>query len=229
MQHQRLPSSKSSERLADVLNEALLRGDRVVLERHGRLAIFNTDEGAQLTSAAFNGLLHEHGIQISVDGKGCWSDNIFVEWLWRSLTYEEVYFPAYAAVAAATAGIARYFTLDYIGRPHSSLTDLTPDDAYVCPFPRQAAACPPPALLLSHRARLYRKAEPLHLSSSFPLATGKAPPNPPGVRRFRPAFLSGCPSTPADALDRGVQTTPASFSNRRGNRSVGRRRFELFR
>ena len=59
------------------------------LARHGRPAIFNTDQGAQFTSAAFTGLLHDHGIQISMDGKGCWRGNIFVERLWRSLKYEE--------------------------------------------------------------------------------------------------------------------------------------------
>ncbi|MBK6304755.1 MAG: IS3 family transposase [Gemmatimonadetes bacterium] len=110
------------------------------LARHGRPAIFNTDQGAQFTSAAFTGLLHDHGIQISMDGKGCWRDNIFVERLWRSLKYEEVYLHAYASVSAATAGIDRYFRLYNSRRPHSSLTDRTPDDAYFFPPPLQAAA-----------------------------------------------------------------------------------------
>ena len=110
------------------------------LARHGRPAIFNTDQGAQFTSAAFTGLLHDHGIQISMDGTGCWRDNIFVERLWRSLKYEEVYLHAYASVSAATAGIDRYFRLYNSRRPHSSLTDRTPDDAYFFPPPLQAAA-----------------------------------------------------------------------------------------
>lgn len=110
------------------------------LARYGTPDIFNTDQGAQFTSDAFTGLLAGHGIQISMDGKGCWRDNIFVERLWRSLKYEEVYLHAYPSVSAATAGIARYFTLYNSRRPHSSLTDRTPDDAYFFPRPLQAAA-----------------------------------------------------------------------------------------
>ncbi len=110
------------------------------LARYGRPVIFNTDQGAQFTSADFTGLLQDHGIQISMDGKGCWRDNIFVERLWRSLEYEEVYLHAYDSVSAATAGIGRYFTLYNNRRPHSSLTDRTPDDAYFFPRPLHAAA-----------------------------------------------------------------------------------------
>jgi len=78
------------------------------LARHGRPAIVNTDQGAQCTSAALTGPLLDHGIQISMDGKGCWRDNVFVERGWRSLKYEEVYRHGYASVSAATAGIGRY-------------------------------------------------------------------------------------------------------------------------
>ncbi len=80
------------------------------LARYGRPAIFTTDHRAQFTSAAFTGLLHDHRIQISMDGKGCWRNDIFVERLWRSLKYEEVYLHDYSSVSAATAGIGRYFT-----------------------------------------------------------------------------------------------------------------------
>ena len=74
-----------------------------------------------------------HGIQLSMDGKGCWRDNIFVERLWRTLKYEEVYLHAYDTVSAATAGIDRYLTLYNTRRPHSSLADQTPDEAYFTP------------------------------------------------------------------------------------------------
>jgi putative transposase len=110
------------------------------LARHGTPEIFNTDQGAQFTSAAFTGLLQDHHIAISMDGQGCWRDNVFVERLWRSIKYEEVYLHAYASVSDARAGIARYFTLYNTARPHSSLSDHTPDEAYFTPQPLPAAA-----------------------------------------------------------------------------------------
>ena len=113
------------------------------IARYGLPEIFNTDQGAQFTSAAFTGLLTSHGIQISMDGHGCWRDNIFIERLWRSLKYEEVYLHANDAVSAAIAGIDRYLTLYNTRRPHSSLADQTPDDAYFTnriPLPLPAAA-----------------------------------------------------------------------------------------
>ena len=110
------------------------------IARYGRPEIFNTDQGAQFTGAAFTGLLTDHGIRISMDGRGCWRDNIFVERLWRSLKYEEVYLHAYDSVPAATAGIGRYLTLYNTRRPHSSLADRTPDEAYFFPLPLAAAA-----------------------------------------------------------------------------------------
>ena len=110
------------------------------IARHGCPTIMNTDQGAQFTSAAFTGLLLDHGIRISMDGRGCWRDNIFVERLWRSLKYEEVYLHGYDSVSAATAGIARYVTLYNTRRPHSSLTDRTPDDVYFSSLSLPAAA-----------------------------------------------------------------------------------------
>ena len=110
------------------------------IARHGPPEIFNTDQGAQFTSAAFTGLLLAHGIRISMDGKGCWRDNIFVERLWRSLKYEEVYLHAYDSVSAATIGLGRYLTLYNTRRPHSSLADRTPDEAYFTPRPHAIAA-----------------------------------------------------------------------------------------
>jgi putative transposase len=105
------------------------------IARYGRPTIFNTDQGAQFTSADFTGLLKDHGIAISMDGKGCWRDNIFVERLWRSLKYEEIYLHGYESVSVATAGIGRYLTLYNTRRPHSSLADRTPDEAYFIPLP----------------------------------------------------------------------------------------------
>ena len=75
--------------------------------RHGKPGIFNTDQGSQFTSAAFTGLLADNAIRISMDGKGAWRDNVFVERLWRSVKYEEVYLKAYESVAEARASIGR--------------------------------------------------------------------------------------------------------------------------
>ena len=100
------------------------------LARHGKPEIFNTDQGSQFTGAAFTGVLAAHEIKISMDGKGAWRDNVFVERLWRSVKYEEVYLRAYDSVSAARASIGRYLDLYNRRRPHSSLDDQTPDQAY---------------------------------------------------------------------------------------------------
>jgi putative transposase len=100
------------------------------LARHGKPEIFNTDQGSQFTCAAFTGVLAKNEIKISMDGKGAWRDNVFVERLWRSVKYEEVYLHAYESVSAARAGIGRYLDLYNRRRPHSSLDGRTPDDAY---------------------------------------------------------------------------------------------------
>jgi putative transposase len=110
------------------------------IARYGCPEIFNTDQGAQFTNAAFTGLLQAHGIAISMDGQGCWRDNIFVERLWRSIKYEEVYLHAYASVSEAKAGLGRYLTQYNSARPHSSLADQTPDEAYFTPLSLRAAA-----------------------------------------------------------------------------------------
>ena len=100
------------------------------LARHGKPDIFNTDQGSQFTSAAFTGLLLENGIAISMDGRGSWRDNVFVERLWRSLKYEEVYLRAYETVAEARRLIGRYLDFFNTKRPHSSLGARTPEQAY---------------------------------------------------------------------------------------------------
>ncbi len=100
------------------------------IEKHGRPEIFNTDQGAQFTSEAFTGRLKEEGIQISMDGKGRWADNVFVERLWRSLKYEHVYLHAYESVGEARRKIGSYFEFYNSRRPHSSLEAHTPDQVY---------------------------------------------------------------------------------------------------
>ena len=110
------------------------------LARHGRPEIFNTDQGSQFTSAAFTGLLLDNGIAISMDGRGAWRDNVFVERLWRSVKYEEVYLRAYDSVGDARASLDRYLTFYNRKRPHSSLDARTPERAYYDHLPHLAAA-----------------------------------------------------------------------------------------
>jgi len=110
------------------------------LARYGRPEIFNTDQGSQFTSHDFTGVLLKNGISISMDGKGAWRDNVFVERLWRSIKYEEVYLRAYDSVFEARASIGRYLTFYNGRRPHSSLDRRTPDQAYFTLLPQLAAA-----------------------------------------------------------------------------------------
>jgi len=110
------------------------------IERDGRPEIMNTDQGSQLTSHGLTGLLKTQGIRISMDGRGAWRDNVFVERLWRSVKYEEVYLYAYDSVAEARAGLARYVQFDNSRRPHSSLAGQTPDHVYFQSQPQPRAA-----------------------------------------------------------------------------------------
>jgi putative transposase len=110
------------------------------LARYGRPKIFNTDQGSQFTSAAFTGLLLENAIAISMDGRGSWRDNVFVERLWRSVKYEEVYLRAYDSVGEARASLGRYLQFYNRKRPHSSLAARTPDRAYFGHLPLLEAA-----------------------------------------------------------------------------------------
>ena len=100
------------------------------LAKYGKPEIFNTDQGSQFTSTDFTAVLKTAGIAISMDGRGAWRDNVFVERLWRSIKYEEVYLHAYESVPEARAGIGRYLTFYNTRRPHSSLDRQTPDQAY---------------------------------------------------------------------------------------------------
>ena len=110
------------------------------LARHGRPKIFNTDQGSQFTSHDFTGVLIKAEIAISMDGKGAWRDNVFVERLWRTIKYEEIYLRAYDTVTEARASIGRYLGVYNARRPHSSLDRRTPDEAYFTPLPQIAAA-----------------------------------------------------------------------------------------
>ena len=100
------------------------------LAHYGTPEIFHTDQGCQFTSQEFIGLLTHHGLQISMDGKGCWRDNVFVERLWKSIKYEEVYLHAYDTVGAAHQGLERYLTFYNQTRPHQALDGKTPDQVY---------------------------------------------------------------------------------------------------
>lgn len=106
----------------EALNEAVAR--------YGVPEIFNNDQGSQFTSNDFTGLLEKHGIRISMDGKGRAKDNIYVERLWRSLKYEDIYIKGYTTVPECIDGIKRYFEFYNAGRFHQSLEYWTPDEIY---------------------------------------------------------------------------------------------------
>jgi len=118
----RLSNTLETSFCVEALHEALAR--------YGGPEIFNTDQGSQFTSEEFTSVLLDRGIKISMDGKGRFIDNIFVERLWRSLKYEEVYLYAYDTVKVARAGIARYFDFFNDERPHKALGYQTPASFY---------------------------------------------------------------------------------------------------
>ena len=96
------------------------------MARFGRPEIFNTDHGSQFTGAAFTGMLAAAGVKISMDGRGRWMDNVFIERLWRSLKYEDIYLKGYADGREAKAGIASWMTFYNRQRPHQALGNRTP-------------------------------------------------------------------------------------------------------
>lgn len=120
--------------------EFCLEAVEEALVKHGKPEIFNTDQGSQFTSSDFTGLLLKEGVAISMDGKGAWRDNVFVERLWRSVKYEEVYLRADDSVAEARASLGRYLDFYNRKRPHSSLDARTPDRAYFDHLPTAMAA-----------------------------------------------------------------------------------------
>jgi putative transposase len=110
------------------------------IDKYGKPEIFNSDQGSQFTSEAFTGVVLANGIAISMDGKGAWRDNVFVERLWKSVKYEEVYLKAYDTVAEARASLGQNLDFYNRQRPHSSLDRRTPDEAYFHPTPLAVAA-----------------------------------------------------------------------------------------
>jgi putative transposase len=110
------------------------------LAHYGTPTIFNTDQGSQFSSTEFVDLLRHHGMQQSMDGKGRWVDNVFVERLWKSVKYEEVYLHAYDSVAQAKHALEGYFSFYNQRRPHSSLDGKTPDQVYFHSLSLQQAA-----------------------------------------------------------------------------------------
>ncbi|WP_436407794.1 IS3 family transposase [Burkholderia orbicola] len=103
--------------------------------RYGLPDIVNTDQGSQFTAGAFTEAVLGRGVRLSMDGKGAWRDNVFVERVWRSIKYEEIYLRAYESVSHARRSIGDYIELYNRKRPHSSLADQTPDEAYFATLP----------------------------------------------------------------------------------------------
>jgi putative transposase len=120
-----------SWRVSNTLDvEFCLEALEEALARFGRPEIFNTDQGSQFTSPRFTGLLQQAGVRISMDGRGRWMDNVFIERLWRSLKYECVYLHAFETGSELRAGLSKWIGYYNAGRPHSALEGRTPDEAY---------------------------------------------------------------------------------------------------
>jgi len=128
----RTSNTLTSDFCVEALQEAITR--------YGTPEIFNTDQGAQFTSLDFTQALESRGVRISMDGKGRWVDNVFVERLWRSVKYEEVYLHAYGSIAEANRRLALYFDFYNRIRPHQSLERMTPEAAYFGALPMKTAA-----------------------------------------------------------------------------------------
>ena len=128
----RISNSMTADFCVEALEEAIAK--------YGAPEIFNTDQGSQFTASSFIQVLQKNRIQISMDGRGAWRDNVFVERLWKSVKYEEVYLHAYDSVAAAKDGIGRYLTFYNTRRPHMALDRTTPDTVYFNSQPLAAAA-----------------------------------------------------------------------------------------
>lgn len=128
----RLSNTLDTSFCLDALEEAI--------DRYGSPEIFNTDQGCQFTSEDFTDLLHENGIKISMDGKGRWMDNVFIERLWRSVKYEDVYLKAYDSMAKLRAGLKQYFEFYNADRRHQSLDYQTPDEVYCSVLPQELVA-----------------------------------------------------------------------------------------
>jgi putative transposase len=128
----RISNTMTTDFCIEAVQEALLR--------YGKPEIFNTDQGSQFTSFEFTKLLMDNGIAISMDGKGAWRDNVFIERLWKSIKYEEVYLHAYDTVSAARKGIERYLGFYNRNRPHQTLDGIPPDAFYYNNLPKKELA-----------------------------------------------------------------------------------------
>jgi len=106
------------------------------IARYGRPDIFNTDQGSQFTSLEFTDILTQNDIKISMDGQGRWRDNIFIERLWKTVKYTEVYLKAYESIAHARKELTKFFERYNARRPHQGLNDRTPDEVYFSTLPR---------------------------------------------------------------------------------------------
>jgi putative transposase len=110
------------------------------LQKYGTPDIFNTDQGSQFTSLEFTNVLKNHGIQISMDGQGRWRDNVFIERLWKTVKYQEVYLKAYESISHAKKELMKFFDRYNTRRPHQGLKDRTPDEVYWSTLPRMKDA-----------------------------------------------------------------------------------------
>ncbi len=118
-----LSNTMDTDFCVDALQEAIAK--------YGKPDIFNTDQGSQFTSKAFTDVLKKHSVQISMDGKGRWVDNVFIERLWRSVKYEEVYLKAYESPREAEQELERYFKFYNEERCHQGLDEQTPNQVYL--------------------------------------------------------------------------------------------------
>ena len=128
----RLSNTLDASFCLDALEEAI--------EQFGCPDIFNSDQGSQFTSEAFTAKLKEHGIRISMDGRGRWLDNVFIERLWKSVKYEEVYLKAYDSIAVARKELREYFAFYNQRRRHRGLNKRLPDEVYWNTLPQKVAA-----------------------------------------------------------------------------------------
>jgi putative transposase len=128
----RLSNTLDASFCTEALEEAIMK--------YGTPDIFNSDQGSQFTSEAFTGILNTHGIRISMDSRGRWLDNVFVERLWRSVKYEDVYLKAYGSLNEARRGLTEYFEFYNQRRRHQGLDDRTPDEVYWTTLPQMQVA-----------------------------------------------------------------------------------------
>jgi putative transposase len=130
-----------SFRLSNTLDTSFcLEALEEALQKYGTPGIFNTDQGSQFTSLEFTNILTNHGIRISMDGQGRWRDNVFIERLWKTVKYQEVYLKAYESISDARKELTKFFDRYNVRRPHQGLHDMTPDEVYWTTLPKMEDA-----------------------------------------------------------------------------------------